>query len=489
MANPPKIFWIVLLAIGAVVAAYTLLIDSDDEAPTTVTPTGPGFSADTVTPFATATDPINESTAVAAPEATPEPACGSERIYNPSGPKVSLGELWDETVCPSLNGSGILYGNELWTGREEYDSGHYLMVPLHAAFQLEEEGWQEQFAQHFQRYVREGVDRPLTNNNALSRLHYLYVASRFAVLAEQSGRRELIPPGLMNALYGTIHALWNRIPPPGGIRQDVRRKLDDPNSIITDNELFIFAIAADLRAHERISRSGVSSSTVGDILGAARSVLQQKVVPQEEGGWLFQPGVWAEFSEYAYAGHEDKVPGMAPFPLADVAEDTSHSHRWPLWLTSLANAYDEGDPERRFYDDLKKGLEQQFFTKVVVPPTFEFPAYRTNNFMDGRNGVYRWEYQSLGPNSGYGPYELSGTMMLGWWTFLGANRIRAVYQDMAERFPLPPRVIEVFAYPDYTQEGFPPGEYTTQYQTGLYELIARLAARLPLSPTPEPSAE
>ena len=79
--------------------------------------------------------------------------------------------------------------------------------------------------------------------------------------------------------------------------------------------------------------------------------------------------------------------------------------------------------------------------------------------------------------------------MLGWWTFLGANRIRAVYQDMAERFPLPPRVIEVFAYPDYTQEGFPPGEYTTQYQTGLYELIARLAARLPLSPTPEPSAE
>ena len=149
--------------------------------------------------------------------------------------------------------------------------------------------------------------------------------SRFAVLAEQSGRRELIPPGLMNALYGTIHALWNRIPPPGGIRQDVRRKLDDPNSIITDNELFIFAIAADLRAHERISRSGVSSSTVGDILGAARSVLQQKVVPQEEGGWLFQPGVWAEFSEYAYAGHEDKVPGMAPFPLADVAEDTSHS--------------------------------------------------------------------------------------------------------------------------------------------------------------------
>ena len=458
-----------MIALGGAVAVYTFIIDSDDESSKAL----PGPTQTFVPiPTPTAIVPSDETTVVVALE----PECAYEGTYDASGPKVPLGQLWDATVCPRL-------GDELWTGRLAYDYGHYLMVPLHAAFQLKEEGWQEQFAKHFQRYMLEGSDGRLTSSNALSRMHYLYLASRFTVLAEQSGRRELIPVGLMDALYATIEALWNRIPTPGGKLQVVTRKLSDRNLGITDDEMFIFAIAAELRAHERISQSGVGSSTVTGILDTARSVLEQRVVTQEEGGWLFQPGVWAENPEFAYAGREEEVPGMAPFPLADVAEDTSHSHRWPLWLTSLSNAYSEGDPERGFYDDLRKGLEQQFFDKVLVPPTSEFPAYRTNNFMDGRNGVYRWEYSSLGPNNGYGPFELSGTMMMGWWTFLDTNRIRDVYQDTAERFPLPSRAIDLYWGHMRSQ-----GQYPSRFNQliGFYELIARLAARLSLSPTLEP---
>ena len=36
-------------------------------------------------------------------------------------------QLWDATVAPYLR-------DDLWTDREAYDAGHFLMVPLHGAF-------------------------------------------------------------------------------------------------------------------------------------------------------------------------------------------------------------------------------------------------------------------------------------------------------------------------------------------------------------------
>ena len=75
-------------------------------------------------------------------------------------------------------------------------------------------------------------------------------------------------------------------------------------------------------------------------------------------------------------------------------------------------------------------------------------------------------------NEGYGPYELSGTMMIGWWTFLDTIRIRAVYQDTSERFPLSPNVIDTYWW---HMDDVP-----HWYLNGFYELIARLAATLPL---------
>lgn len=48
--------------------------------------------------------------------------------------------------------------------------------------------------------------------------------------------------------------------------------------------------------------------------------------------------------------------------------------------------------------------------------------------MDGSNGVlYRWNYSSLGEGKEYGPYELSGTFTIGWWTFLGTDRVKEIY--------------------------------------------------------------
>lgn len=312
------------------------------------------------------------------------------------------------------------------------------------------------------------------------------------VLAEQAGKSELIPPGLTEVIYRTVQALWETEPAwqwerrhfAGGIRERVAWKLQ-PRDVkwryyraIIAHELFLFAIAADLRAHERLSNIEVQSAMVAQILSTARTAIEQRIVAQDGGGWLFQPGIWSDHPDYAYVAVQNKVPGMKPSPMPDIAEDTSHSDRWPLWLVSLANAYVEGDHERAFYDNLKKGLETQFFETVLVAPTAEFPMYRTNNFMDGWNGVYRWEYETQGRNNGYGPYELSGTLTLGWWTFLDTSRIRAVYQDMASQFPLHGRVIEVYVGPNTSRERHPLVTKPDAYQNGLVELTVRLAGKL-----------
>ena len=368
--------------------------------------------------------------------------------------------LWNKTVKFYLK-------YPLWTDMYAYDAGHFLMVPLHAAFLNNQEVWQIQFAQHFQRFVKAYLK--YVTRNRLSRLQYLYLASRFLVLAAEKKKQGLIPSQLHSILYTEIKNFWqkdpawqwNRTPFLGGIRERVLWKLNHKNvkksyyRAIIDETLFVFAIAADLYTYERLS--GVKNSSIlTDILNVAYRVFQQEVVYQPDGGWLFQPGVWTDHPDYAYAGHKKKIPSMKPLPIPGIAWDSSHSHRFPLWLTSLAGAYPPRSKEYIFYNNLKKGLEKQFFGKVLVPPTKDFAGYRMRNFMDGRNGIYRWKYITLGKNNGYGPYELSRTLLLGWWVFLGTSRIFKVYKDIANSYPLPSLeiVYVLFLNPNYEYVGF-----------------------------------
>jgi hypothetical protein len=394
-------------------------------------------------------------------------------------------QLWERTIAVYLR-------DDLWNDRDEYDAGHALMVPLHAAFQRSNAVWLQQFREHFARFAERGVDRPFTNANRLQRLQYLYLCSRFVVLADRSGRPDLIPEGLIPHLYQSTSALWETVPAwqrgrtpfPGGMRERLVWKLDTTTApyrfyrAIIDEENFLFAIAADLAAHERLSRPQTPRSTVlAEILAAALRVVRERGIGTPKGGWLFQPGFWADHPDYAYAGQLIKVAGMAPSPLSNVAEDTSHSHRWPLWLTSHIEAYPKGSAERRFCLTIRARLERQFYERVLIQPSTEFPAFRTTNYMDGWNGVYRWGYATQGPGNGYGPYELSGTMTLGWWTFLNSQRVRRMYARLAD-FPLPAPVLATYVGPNTTRERHPLVTDPRAYENGMRELMVRLAATL-----------
>lgn len=422
--------------------------------------------------------------------------CGHKREvqtsagYPNSSPKIHIDEkemeLWKSTVSVHLQ-------DDLWSDKNAYDAGHYLMVLLHAAFYSGEEALQREFAEHFSRFMVAVKKSPQSiASNRLDQLHYLYLASRFVVLAEQYGRSYLIPDGLVDLLYKKIEDIWinepawqwGREPFKGGMRERILWKLrhkDVPKSYyraIIDEELFTIAIAADLRAYERLAKDKTSwSPVVTDILEIARNIFQQEGEFRSDGGWLFQPGVWSDSPSYAYAGHTVKKIGMKPKPVPGIAWDTSHSHRFPLWLTSLEGAYAEGEPGNEMYKKIKRGLEKQFYEHVLVQPTQDFPAYRTTNYMDGRNGIYRWNYRTL-KNDGYGPYELSGTLTLGWWAFLASERIQSVYRQIAEKFPLPSEVVSLYVGPNTTRERHVLVKWPDAYYNGYIELIVNLAAKL-----------
>lgn len=387
--------------------------------------------------------------------------------------------LWAANVTPYL-------AKPLWQNTGRYDATHLLMVPMHAAFKLRNPEWQHQFFDHFSKFLLSSPPDTFSVGNELSWLQYDYLASQFLALAAAS--HAPIPPRLPDLLGRQIQAIWT-VRPAGqwtrsqfsSMKEQLLWKLARrtvPKSYyraITDHEQYVFTIAADLATYEKTTGTRHSwSSTVDDILSTAREAYTQRVEWQADGGWLFQPGVWTDHPDFLYAGQPQKVVGMKPAPLPDVAEDASHSLRRPLWIVSLLHAARDSK-EAAYYARLLKGLEKQFYVHVLVPPTLDFPAYRTKNWMDGRNGVFRWNYQHRGPTWGYGPYELSGSFRLGWWAFLGSKRVSAAYADQARRYPLPPLVLSTYD-PNSPAAALRNGP--NRQREGFYELIARLASRL-----------
>lgn len=393
--------------------------------------------------------------------------------------------LWDITVKSYLEG-------DLWVERDIYDAGEALMIPLHAAFKLDNAEWKEQLFQHFRRFVAEEKNGN-TAEGTLNRLQYLYLASQYIRLAHECGQPDLIPMGLTDILYNEVNKLWYEVPAwqwgrkpfSGGISERIEWKLNNKTlersyyRAVIDEELFLFAIAADLRTYENLSNSTYKTySAITEILTTANRVFHQEVMLNSDGSWVFQPGAWTDHPDYAYVGNTEKNELMEPKKINGIAADASHSSRFPLWINSLLAANSQNSEECKYYENLLGGLEKQFVERVLVSPDDKFNSFRTNNFMDGRNGVYRWNYATQGKNNGYGPYELSGTLIYGWWSLLGTDRIREVYYSLASGFPLSEDILELYVGPNTTRER---NEYTAwpnYFTNGFAELTCRLAWKL-----------
>ncbi len=415
---------------------------------------------------------------------------GARSLGSPSAPEAykiititlreNVEQLWDRVLTPYLQ-------QDLWSNTNIEDATHTLQVPMERAFAVQDSRWRNEFADQFRRFM----EAKPTIDSQLWRLEYYYLASRFVTLCAQTGHPELIPDGMVKLLYDEVERLWlyepawlwDSPPFPGGMRERVIWKRDTLVTKhkyyrgITEHDIFVITIAAELKKYERLTGIvDIRTVVLDDVLQIARTMFEGMIVLQPDGGWLFQPGVWSDHPEWLYAGHPEVLPNLQPLPVPDIAEDASHAIRWPLWLKSMAEAYPTGSEGRAYYLNLLSGLEIQFMEHVLVEPTSDFDGYRSNNFMDGRNGVYRYNYYTAGQGRGYGPYSVSAAMFYGWWSFLNTDRTREFYEYMGRRFPLTDSMIDAYVGPNTTRVRNPLETMPATFSNGLKEVLTLLAS-------------
>lgn len=392
-----------------------------------------------------------------------------------------INEIWDNTIKEYLL-------DEQWTSDYIYDAGHALLIPMVASFKLNNKEWKNQFYNFFERYLTEykkdenGIDK-----STLNYTQFLFLISNYVALANDYEESDELINNLELMLYDELLRIWNEPawiwdhPDFENMGERLKWKLDTKNversyyRVIFDVDWYMFGIAANLCSDSKYKEE----KAIQDILDLAYRYFYQESIFTASDGWLIQQGVWSDHPDYAYAGNTEKNENIERLPVYNLAWDSSHFHRMPAILRSLRSAHASDTEEYQFYDKLIHSLANQFMNEVYVEPNNQFNGVRLTNFMDGWNGIYRWNYATTAKeNDGIGPYENSGTYLFGWWAFLEDERITNTYSQMAEFFPLDDNVIKTYVGPNTTRNRHEMVAQPNLYENGYSELICRLVPEI-----------
>lgn len=393
-------------------------------------------------------------------------------------------EVWPSTIGTALE-------QDLWTNRDIYDGSHSLMVPMHWVFLRDEYPERRaQFDRFFNRFFDQWQTGQFEVENTQSRGVFFWFFVRYLRLKSERGELSAenitqigaVAAELVHRFVGYPTSIGSNNP-FDSTRDSMIWKLTNPEvpevdygyyASIHDSDRMTLSIAADLFALQSVIDM---PEEVFEARELGLRVLRERAKWGDDGGWQFQFGIHWDSPEYAYAGHNRPFPGMEPARVEGIGEDTSHHHRLPLLLTS----FDPGELQPEVSEEvaaMKNGLAIQMVNHVLVLPDENFAGIRTRNYMDGTNGIYRWEYVTQGEGSGFLPFELSSTFLAGWWSFLNSPDITEAYASMIDLFPLSSHVLELYVGPNTTRERNPLFQSPESHMNGMREIQVLCAALL-----------
>lgn len=398
---------------------------------------------------------------------------GQHQKYQDFG---SNNEIWKSTI-------DILLKEQLWSTRDAYDTGHILMIPLHYAFFKKDKYAINQFASFFHRFSTRELPQ-----GQLNQVHIIYLASRYLALRKKCGFSLDNPNDiyLFKRILNYIYVKWNYDTAFQGGRKPffgLKTRMayiyennftNQPSyyKAITDYDLFIMAIASDIKYVSEGLKiiDNLEYETLKEINHFLLKTLNNRGEFTSEGGWLFQIGIWADHPDFQFSGNMQIDNNLEPNKKNNIAEDSSHSHRWPLWLYSFycANTGEEKGSIFKIY----QGFSYQF-DHIVVDTSSKLPLL--NNFMDGYNGVYRYKYNTVGKNNalGYGPYSLSAIVGEGWYCFL--ENSDKFYKKYKNSYPLSGELLSIYVGPNTTRDRNNLFSWPNFFTDGFAELIANQA--------------
>lgn len=197
---------------------------------------------------------------------------------------------------------------------------------------------------------------------------------------------------------------------------------------LTDFDMLLMSAGTSLAVTERKNLGFVSNELL-EIVICWEKVLCKNVVFVTKDRWLLQPGVWAEYPDYQYAGFSNVEEVKSSKVVSQIGSDVSHFSRMPGFLATLTAYFSVDTFKRAFFIRLSKGLADQFLYAVVKRPQKKSELFRFKNYMDGTNGLYRYNY--YGQHTAHGPYQNPKHIFYGWWKLLKNNEIDHIYQQLA----------------------------------------------------------
>lgn len=391
---------------------------------------------------------------------------------------MNVDVLWDEVMKEYLNDS-------LWIERDIYDAGHNLMVPIHAAFKKGNQAWISDVNQHFKFFIDNyDIENEI---GLLNKLHYYYVASRYlTLLVEYDHPLETYHYELADMLKSEVskHWLeenswhWQHDDFIGmKSRLDYKFKVTEPrfsyDKAIIDEELFLVSVASDLKYfYQKLNQIDPVLTEINEY---GQKIFLNEGQLVDGGGWLFQKNVWKDHPDYAYSGYKslEEINNGERKVRDFVYTDSSHGTRFPLQIYSIMKATDNAEKKEKL-QIIRSNFETQFLDEILTKSE-DSTYFLINNFLDGSNGVYRYNY-ATNKGTGYGPNSLSGILMIGWYNFLNTERVSNVYKEMAAQFPISEEIYSEYYLDKTTRKRNPLAKEPDAYYQGLYQLILLLSS-------------
>ena len=380
---------------------------------------------------------------------------------------------------------GQLKEQEIWSQRDVADASEILMIPMHFAFLNGFEEGMQDFSFIFSKFSRNELP-----GGQLNQAEWMYFTSQYLTLKT----KHKLPwnsddVALLTRVRNWNTSAWDLDPdfqwesaPFSGIRQrlnyiygNVDENYPSYYFAMTDYELFVIAINADL-----IYIQNCLSKEISGLSQSATNVnLQEnfrlgiKLVKDRwdfiDSGALFQRGFWRDHPDYLYAGNGEIRDDLAPLKVNNLSEDSSHSHRWPLWLRSFEASIKSSGNDLEWITNLIHLNSSQFKEKVTR--VHDGSVFLTN-FMDGTNGIYRYQYQTIGRNElkGFGPYMLSGILGSSWYPF-NCN-VEGIFLAYSDSYPLNRRTLITYVGPNTSRVRNDFFSWPNFFTSGFAELLA-----------------
>jgi hypothetical protein len=139
--------------------------------------------------------------------------------------------------------------------------------------------------------------------------------------------------------------------------------------------MIAMSIGTSLAFTERKNLGFVSKELL-EIVMCWEKVFRKNIVFVTKDQWLLQPGVWAEYPDYRYAGFSGVVEVKLPKVVSQIGSDDSHFSLMPGFLAILIAYFSIDTFEGSFFTRLSKGLADQFLYDVVKRPQKSSELYR-----------------------------------------------------------------------------------------------------------------